>query len=223
MLCTNCSKVVKPVVALDIDGTIGRYHEHFLKFAEAYLDKDEVWDYDSSQSFRSWFCSSYGVTEDVWHDVKLAYRQGGMKRSMPAYPGAKLLAEKIKEFGAELWITTTRPYIRHDNVDPDTREWLRRNGIVYDYLLYDGHKYEKLMNLVGSDRVAIIIDDLNEELQEAGKFVDCEYLFLRANAFNEYYVTKENEFKVVSSLNDAIYFVKNHIDSWRELHENKSK
>lgn len=28
-----------PIVALDIDGTLGDYHSHFLRFAEQWLDK----------------------------------------------------------------------------------------------------------------------------------------------------------------------------------------
>jgi hypothetical protein len=218
MLCTHCREEVKPVVALDIDGTTGRYHEHFLRFAENYLDKEIVWDYDGQLKFRSWFRMRFGVGDDVWHDVKLAYRQGGMKRSMPVYPYARNLAEFIREQGAELWITTTRPYIRHDNIDPDTREWLRRNNIRYDYILYDGHKYGKLRDLVGAERVAMVIDDLREELIEAEMAgFNTNGLFLRRNAFNDAAIWPQE----INNLSDATTFTKDRINVWRELNDNR--
>ena len=39
MLCTSCSAVIRPVVAFDLDGSLGDYHNHFLNFAEGYLDR----------------------------------------------------------------------------------------------------------------------------------------------------------------------------------------
>jgi hypothetical protein len=77
------------------------------------------------------------------------------------------LTQHIREAGAEVWLCTTRPYLRLDNVDPDTREWLRRNRIQYDALLFDpaheedGTKYDELRRQAG-DRVASIVDDLPE-------------------------------------------------------------
>lgn len=216
MLCSKCRAVIRPVVALDIDGTMGRYHEHFLEFAERYLDAQAAWDYDSSISFREWFKLRYFVPDDVWHDVKLAYRQGGMKRSMPVYPYAWNLTEYVHSLGAELWITTTRPYIRHDNVDPDTREWLKRNNIRYDYLIYDGHKYGKLADLVGAERIAVIIDDLEEQLVEAQVAgVAPDALFLRRNAFNGASIWPQE----INNLSDASVFVSDRLEAWKELHD----
>lgn len=218
MFCTKCQEVIRPVVALDIDGTMGRYHEHFLKFAEAYLDKEVPWDFDSSTSFRHWFKQRFGASDDTWHDIKLAYRQGGMKRSMPAYPYASNLSKFILEQGAELWVTTTRPYIRHDNVDPDTREWLKRNGIRYHYLLYDGDKYQRLIHMVGAERIALIIDDLVEELQSAfQQGIDPNVLLLRRNAFN----AETSWSNIVGNLSDATHFVKDRLEQWKERHDRR--
>lgn len=220
MLCTNCQEEVKPVVAVDIDGTMGQYHVHFLRFAEQYLGKVATWDYTGERQFRTWFCLTYGVTPDVWHDVKLAYRQGGMKRSMPVYKGAANLCAAIRNAGAELWITTTRPYIRHDNVDPDTREWLTRQEIRYDYLLYDGHKYEKLHRLVGPERVVAILDDLVEELEEAERLFGQEVPILRVNVFNE--ATAEDpatsRYKQVLNPREAMINIIPRIKRWQETH-----
>lgn len=164
----------KPVVALDIDGTLGDYHANFLEFADRYFHSNSG----------SWFAMRHqtnpglplwewmGISQRDYREAKLAYRQGGWKRWMPCYDGARELTEAIHQAGAEVWLCTTRPYLRLDNVDPDTREWLRRNGIKYDAVLFDplheedGTKYAELARQAGS-RVASIVDDLPEMIQAA--------------------------------------------------------
>jgi hypothetical protein len=165
----------KPIVALDIDGTLGDYHANFLEFADRYFHS----------GCGSWFemrteenpglplWEWMGIELRDYRDAKLAYRQGGWKRWMPCYPGAAELTRKIQDAGAEVWLCTTRPYLRLDNVDPDTREWLRRNEIHYDALLFDpaheedGTKYDELARQV-ADRVASVVDDLPEMIEAAG-------------------------------------------------------
>jgi hypothetical protein len=162
MKCTDCSAKIKPVVAIDIDGTLGPFHKHFLDFAAKYLDKRVPYDYDGTESFREHFCERVGVPESKWREIKLAYRQGGMKRTMPVYDFAEPLTRYITGQGAELWLTTSRPAYRLDNIDPDTLEWCRRNRIGFDHLLYDDDKYERLAELVDPARVVAVLDDLPE-------------------------------------------------------------
>jgi len=168
MKCSDCGKEIKPVVAIDIDGTLADYHGHLLKFADQYLQR---WpkgpDYVGDRSFREWFCEAYGIASDVWYDIKLAYRQGGLKRSQPIFVGAHDVIGTARAFGAEVWLTTTRPYLRVDNIDPDTRFWLQRNGIEYDGLLYHEDKYQKLAELVDPARVVTVLDDLPEQYDSA--------------------------------------------------------
>jgi len=160
----------KPVVALDIDGTLGDYHANFLKFADLYFGRvfsNRIG--ESNPGLRLW--EWMGIPHRDYRDAKLAYRQGGWKRWMPAYPGVSELTAGIQAAGAEVWICTTRPYLRLDNVDPDTREWLQRNEIRYDAVLFDPvkdgeTKYDELFRQVG-DRVASIVDDLPEMIHAA--------------------------------------------------------
>jgi hypothetical protein len=215
MKCTECNRTIKPVVAVDIDGTMGRYHEHFLEFASNYLNQKVKDHYVGNQPFKEWFCTNYRVTIDVWHDIKLAYRQGGLKRTMPVYPDARELCQSVQKAGAELWVTTTRPYIRHDNIDPDTREWLRRHRIPYDYLIYDGLKYRKLAQLVGPERVCAVLDDLQEELEEAyGLFGDWVPI-LRKQSFNRAIRWRAE----ATNLEMASRFINDRIKRWKETYE----
>ncbi len=155
-----------PVIALDIDGTLGDYHGHFLRFAEGYLGRDMPDPLEINPGLPLW--KYMGVEKREYADCKLAYRQGGMKRTMPVYAGADELTAEIQSWGWEVWICTTRPYLRLDNIDPDTREWLRRNGIRFDAVLFDNvnHKYSKYRELArqANDRVLAVFDDLPEAI-----------------------------------------------------------
>lgn len=209
----------KPVVALDIDGTLGDYHGHFLRFASGYFDAD----FPSAEEVNPGLPLHrfMGITKDQYRDCKLAYRQGGLKRTMPAYVGADALTTDIRLAGAEVWICTTRPYLRLDNIDPDTREWLRRNGISYDAVLFDlvdqkGSKYDELKRQAG-DRVCAIVDDLPEMLELAEKAfplsnVGLPNLYLRDQPYNRYSI----QWSRVRSPWTAWLDIKHDIDRWKD-------
>jgi len=200
MKCSECNKDILPVVAIDIDGTLGNYHSHFLEFAEAYtgrkLETNDTWyhpwhyKYDGSIGFKEWFIENFETTEEEWKDIKLAYRQGAQKRSMPVYPGADQFIAQVK-FGikVELWLTTTRPYQRMDNIDPDTRAWLERNNIRYDGLLYDELKFQSLVKIVDPARVVAVVDDLPEMLEEGARLFgtvgDLPVPIMRCSGYNK--------------------------------------
>jgi hypothetical protein len=154
-----------PIVALDIDGTLGNFHLHFTRFAAQWTGRtmpDPSLNTGGIPLFR-WL----GMSKSTYRECKLAYRQGGLKRSMPVYDGAADLTRHIRNKGAQVWICTTRPYLRLDNIDPDTRHWLRRNGIQHDAVLYGEHKYRDLVKNAGPDRVIMVVDDLPEMIDQA--------------------------------------------------------
>lgn len=173
----------KPVVALDLDGTLGNYHLHFLRFAEGWLGRpmpDPQLNTDGVPLY-SWM----GVSKRTYRECKLAYRQGGMKRSMPCYEGAPELARYIRRRGAEVYICTTRPYLRLDNIDPDTRHWLRRNRIQYDGVIFGEHKYRQLRDLVGP-KVLMVMDDLPEMLAQAETALPGATPVIRSQPYNRW-------------------------------------
>lgn len=158
MLCSKCSEPVLPVVAVDIDGTLARYHQHFFLFASEYLNQHISHVYSGLKSMHE----HMGVTKEMYRQIKLAYRQGGMKRSIPTYTGADDFMFSVGQGWMELWITTTRPYMRMDNIDPDTREWIKRNGYGYDTLIYDEDKYATLAKTAGERVVAVVEDEVEQ-------------------------------------------------------------
>lgn len=167
MKCSNCSETVKPAVALDIDGTLGDYHDNFLEFAEGWLGFWRARDYCGGERFRDWFTKTYGVDLTTFRTIKLAYRQGGMKRTMLPYAGAADLTNRLRKEGIEVWLTTSRPWERFDRIDPDTREWLRRYEIEFDGLLYSGSKLADYAKIIDPGRSIAVVDDQIHNLAEA--------------------------------------------------------
>lgn len=164
MRCTSCSQHVRPVVAFDIDGTLGDYHGHFTKFCGVYWDR-EYGDhpYTGLVEFEDWL----GITKQQYREAKLAYRQGGMKRSLPIYPETRTVVQDCREAGAEVWIATTRPWQRLDNIDPDTRFWLARHNIHVDGMLYGDDKYGQLCQAVDRERIVAVVEDLPSQVNIA--------------------------------------------------------
>lgn len=219
MLCTSCSACVKPIVAVDIDGTLGNYHAHFLGFAAAYLAVPgyrlaAALQYDGTMPFRDWFCSRFSCDVTTFRAVKLAYRQGGQKRVMPVYPFARELVRELHKAGAEVWLTTTRPWQRYDRIDPDTHAWLDRNKIFgWSAVLYDEDKYELLHEQVGSDRVVGVLDDEPEQWDRASEFFGG--VILRSS----YYNRNVRRPIMAAGLVEACQMLAGHVTQWRRKHD----
>ncbi len=154
-----------PVVGLDLDGTLGDYHGHFLRFAEGWLGREmpDPATINPGLPLHKFMKTS----KTTYRRIKLAYREGGMKRSMPCYSGARALAMSLRqEFGCEVWITTSRPYLAHGPIEGDTKHWLKRNGIQYDHVLWGEHKYRTLRRWAGN-RVVAVLEDLPVMAEQA--------------------------------------------------------
>jgi len=204
----------KPIVALDIDGTLGDYHGHFLWFAEQWLGKPMPKSDEINPGMR--LHKFMGVQLRQYRECKLAYRQGGLKRFMPCYPGAAELATDIRRKGAEVWICTTRPYLRLDSIDPDTREWLLRNKIKYDAILYGDDKYRELRRQAGW-RVAGVLEDLPELYAEAQRLFPKAFVVLRDQPYNR--VAGANPIQAAESVETLIRareVLLDAVQSWKE-------
>lgn len=155
--------VLRPVIGVDVDGTLGDWHQQFRIFAEMYLQRQVGWEWDGEGSF--W--QSLGISHQNYRRLKLAFRQSGLKRGMPLINGALELVRDLRNYGCEIWVCTTRPYLRLDNIDPDTRWWLRHHKIPYDGVLFGERKWADLSRLVKPDRVLGILDDSIEQVDAA--------------------------------------------------------
>lgn len=219
MKCSNCHMEVKPVVAIDIDGTLADYHEHFINFAVAWLGQGSSKPrgsraFDGSEAHRDWFVWAMGVDVTTFRSIKLAFRQGGMKRTMPIFRESAETVKAVKAMGAEVWLTTTRPWERFDRVDPDTRHWLAENGIEFDGLIYDDNKMAALAERVDPSRVVAVVDDLTEELEEAHQLFDNAVTIMRKTIHNRG-VNWPHE----GYMGDVRKWIEESINDWNERYE----
>jgi hypothetical protein len=211
MRCSDCGKEVRPVVALDIDGTLGNWHDHWFRFADGYFN---------TVFSRHWLGDEplhvhMGITLEEYRQAKLVFRQGGYKRTMPMYRYADELTAHLGKQDVEVWMTTTRPYLRLDNIDPDTRDWLARNGVWHEHLLYDDDKYQALESLVGADRIVAVLDDEPECYQRAGGLGLSPILMMRRH--NEAFRAVAPEVVAAHSLVDAERMIMERVRDWRHV------
>lgn len=216
--CTDCGRIVQPVVACDIDGTLGDFHGHFISFIQTYLQREPrlrvAYGGGDPGTFRQWVMASWKITDDDWHDIKLAYRQGGMKRSMPLFTDARGFTDRLRLAGIEVWLTTTRPYLRLDNIDPDTRFWLDLHGVKYDHLIYNEDKYRVLREQVQTERVIAVVDDLPEQYDSVVEVYGPEVALLRKHQYNR----RVERPDAVLSLRAAETIIFDRLERWRESH-----
>ncbi len=134
---------------------------------------------------------------------------------MPVYPGATELCDRVRLAGGELWLTTTRPYLRLDNIDPDTRAWLDSQSIEYDGLLYDEFKYGRLAEIIDRDRVVAVLDDLVEMWEHAASQFGWRIPILRKQDYNRGVPSEQCAFSLI----DAASQIEQRIETWRMEHE----
>lgn len=206
--CSDCSAEIRPVVAVDIDGTLAGYHWQLERFATAY------WDLAIPKS--RWngvgdFEDHLGMTQLQYREAKLAYRQGGYKRVAPMYDRAFEFMNSLRELGLEIWITTTRPWSRLDNVDPDTKFWLSRNNIPYDHLLFDDDKYRVLSEIVDDGRVVAVLDDLPEQYDRAEDELPTAVVLMIERAHN---MMNRSGRQTVSTFDEALLKIKPTLERW---------
>lgn len=217
MRCDDCHQEISPVVLIDIDGTIANYHDSLSQFCLRYWNvwvprpiEELVCTWNGEGNFEDYL----GLTRAQYQEAKLAFRQGGHKRWMPVYYEAFDFIDKLERMGVNIWFTTTRPWQRLDNVDPDTREWLQRHGFRYEGLLYDEFKYSKILDIVDRDRILGVIDDLPEMYDHA--IEEGLAAFQVARTHNS---GPSQRRQVRGTLGHAVQWVHNRLTEWEKQHE----
>jgi hypothetical protein len=166
-------KATAPVVAIDLDGTSGDYHKHFVWFLNNIYYPSSTYRPIWTPNMFGEFSEALGMEKDAYRDGKLAYRQGGLKRCMPQFPadvekgGIEQDVQYIRSLGVQVWVTTNRPWMRLDNIDKDTKYWIDNNMGEVDGVIFSQEKYHDLIDNVGKDRILGVFDDLPENIEAA--------------------------------------------------------
>ena len=173
-ICRNLQDE-KNVVAVDIDGVLADYPRSFLEFINQELGTaytiDQVTSYD--------IYSCLGIPPEVGLSIKNKYRETGQKRFIPVLPGAREFLQRLKAAGYTIVLITARPYEQYSRIYADTLEWLARNDLPYDYLVFHEKKEEYLIDMVGKDAIRFFVDDVAGNANSVSKLgIPC-YLITR--------------------------------------------
>jgi hypothetical protein len=209
-----------PVIGLDIDGTLGNYHKHFVWFLEnIYWPGQRFplhWEHATEGEFSEALC----VSKPEYRAAKLAYRMGGLKRCMPIFANdadkdmyaVKHEIQYLRSQGIQVWICTTRPWLSLTTVDPDTQYWLENNVGQVDGLIYGEDKYADLVDIVGKDRILGVIDDLPENIERGNQLG--LHTAIRRGSHNQWWLDEQTNTQHFNRIKDMSTIV----DGWMENH-----
>jgi phosphoglycolate phosphatase-like HAD superfamily hydrolase len=158
-----------PVVAVDIDGVLNDYPRSFLRWVEK---RPGMLGVRPGLRTSGW-ATLRELRDDVgprkFLELKDSYRESGAKRDQGVRPGAKELLDGLRSNGLPVVLLSKRPYWRFYRIYADTLEWLERNGLFADAVLFHPEKHRQILESFPK-LLAMIEDDprVAEEVRAAG-------------------------------------------------------
>ena len=136
----------KRIAIIDIDGCLCEYpNPVFFSYVESCTNML----YSDLEKMKE----DLGLT--LYEDLKSNYRRLGLKREIKVNLDALSFLELLKKDQFEIIILTSRPNIF--NVVKDTRYWLDKNSVPYDFLCFVDNKTEFILSTEEHD--VIVVDD----------------------------------------------------------------
>ena len=145
------SNLAETVIAVDLDGVLAEYPDHFVNWVyEAKLTKSEKRQYDRDLHFGEpmtvlplhWLKNHLSFNR--YRALKSEYRKGGYELMMPPTYGAKSFIEWAKGI-ATVVVITARPTEEYINCVTDTYDWLEKNGLRVDHVLFSANKHVEVL------------------------------------------------------------------------------
>lgn len=126
----------KKIVGIDLDGVLAQYPEgwiHFVNMVEKsnYQDLNEV---KEKLSYRR------------YKNLKHQYRTSGFKETLSPRENASAFTNILKKSGYHIFILTSRPFETYEGLFKLTTNWLSRNDICYDGIIFGNDKHIKIVS-----------------------------------------------------------------------------
>ena len=142
-----------PVVAVDIDGVLNEYPAEFCEWlvrtAPEFEGRGDVPHLSTAKD---------ELGPRRYLELKDAYRESGEKRNQRVRAGAKELLDGLRSNGFSVVLLSKRPYWRFYRIFADTLEWLERNGLFADAVVFHPEKHRQILESF-PNLVAMIEDD----------------------------------------------------------------
>jgi len=137
-----------PVVAVDIDGVLNDYPGCFLRWVSP----------PAEEPFETLAALREKVGPKRYREIKDEYRKSGAKREQGVRPGAREMLNGLRAAGYSVVLLSKRPYWRFYRIYADTLEWLERNGLRCDAVLFHREKHRKILEDF-PNLIAMVEDD----------------------------------------------------------------
>ena len=165
-------------IGIDIDGVLTNYEREQLDYATK-LCVDEGWDinieliqYYETDTF-NW---NQEQANKFWNKYIIKYFS-----ETPVRTFAPEVIEKLRQEGHKIFLITARndygmPSEHYGEEQQITKEWLKRNGINYEKLIFESDKLDSCIE----NKIDVMIEDSPKNISELSKHIkvikfDCQY------------------------------------------------
>lgn len=131
----------------DIDGVLNYYPQCYIDFVNKELGlKLETLDVIKTV-----------LSQKDYKALKYKYRTCGIKEELKVRQSAKDLMYKLKQMGYYIIVLSSRPVDKINALIMQTTNWLKDNGIDYDYLMFGENKHLDIIQKFGN--VEFVVED----------------------------------------------------------------
>jgi hypothetical protein len=158
------NQLIGPVVILDLDNVLCDYPLGFIQWVQQSKWKDMLGVDEAAQAYLGkgyeWInARNLGCSEEVWADMKHAFRTSASKRTLPMRPKAAEFTRWCRDQGWAVIILTSRPIDRYPSLYDDTLYWLSSNSFAYDYIWWGFDKAHAINVRHIASQVVFTVDD----------------------------------------------------------------
>lgn len=184
------------VVGVDIDGVLADYPDCFIDYVNDKVGTDfKAEDLDQYNLYEA----ITDIPTEVMKGLKHEFRKSGELKKVGVLPGAKEFLQSLKNKGYKIVLLSARPYKEYRRIFADTKEWLDKNGLVYDAILWDEDKLNRLIREFGENNVSFFVED---NLKNANSISKSTKVYLLNKSYNQ--GKTENNIYRISSLKEVL-------------------
>lgn len=130
------------LIIVDIDGVLADYVTGFTDFVDqstGLVMPRNVASYDLYGEF------GIIVGHEKVYDLKHQFRESGLKAHLPVIDGARDFLHSMKLANRYILLMSARPYKKYKRIMADTMEWLKKNDLPFNAILWDENKEERVV------------------------------------------------------------------------------
>lgn len=139
--------------ALDIDGVLFPWPDVYMKFVEINYPEYSKYSFEELESM------------PIKQEIKDAYRMSGIKSAADCINGASDFTKKLRKAGYKIILLTSRPYEKYFRIYADTLQWISKNNIIFDAIIWN-HEKEKYLYENFKGMIKFVVEDDDENIKK---------------------------------------------------------